>query len=207
MTQVHDILDAINEARTALDERPQLKSYIQELETNLRQSQTHAQALEVNIQGYKSDISGLTDKIRSLEVERDDAGFRELEAQDKLDALRNVVLGVHTTLEKTLPKAEPIVEAPVVNEVAPQAGTTSVTIEPTPEPTPGSTLYGSSYVLVPETQAQSNPIPTPEPNRPYSGKAYNEQPMVSRTEWIEGGGTDYGYWNESTNSDFDRSKC
>ena len=26
MTQVHDILDAINEARTALDERPQLQS-------------------------------------------------------------------------------------------------------------------------------------------------------------------------------------
>ena len=73
----------------------------------------------------QGQIAKLNAKVRSLEVERDDAGFRELEAQDKLDALRNVVLGVHTTLEKTLPKAEPIVEAPAVAEVAPQAGTST----------------------------------------------------------------------------------
>lgn len=203
MTQVHDILDAINEARTALDERPQLQSQVEQLTKSLAKAEQHSCALELHIRNYKEEIANLNAKVRSLEVERDDAGFRELEAQDKLDALRNVVLGVHTTLEKTLPKAEPIVEAPVV--VAPQAGTTSVAAEPTSEPTSGSTMYGSSYA--PETPAQSNPTPMPEPNRPYSGKAYNEQPMVSRTEWIEGGGTDYGYWNESTHSDFDRSKC
>lgn len=109
--QVHDILSAITEASGALQREPQLQSRVVELERSLNTSQTHAQELELRIASYKDEIASLNGKVRSLEVERDDAGFRELEAIDKLDDLRNMVKAFQANVEVVMPKVVHVAEA------------------------------------------------------------------------------------------------
>src|ERR1700691_1339695 len=128
---VHEILNAITEAKTALDREPVLQSRITELEHNLDKSQRHAQELELKLMERNATIDALQSKCRSLEVERDDMGFRELEAQDKLDALRNVVKSFMADVDHLIPRPAEVAQAePVTVSV-------SVNPAPLPEPSPG----------------------------------------------------------------------
>lgn len=58
--------------------------------------------LERKLMDRSAEIDELKSKLRSVEAERDDAGFRQLEAEDKSNALRDVVEGVLSTLGETL---------------------------------------------------------------------------------------------------------
>jgi hypothetical protein len=155
---VHEILNAITEAKTALDREPVLQSRITELEHNLDKSQRHAQELEFKLMERNATIDQLQSKCRSLEVERDDMGFRELEAQDKLDALRNVVKVFTTQAETLMVQPISITEAEPVSE--------SVTVNPTPiqDPDPDQWLrdhpqmHVSEAATVGQTEPQSPPL-------------------------------------------------
>lgn len=58
--------------------------------------------LERKLMDRSAEIDELRAKLRSVEAERDDAGFRQLEAEDKSNDLHNVVEGVLSTLGETL---------------------------------------------------------------------------------------------------------
>lgn len=82
---------------------------------------THNQALETNIIGYKQSISDLTAKVRSLEVERDDAGFRELEAADKLNTLLQAVRGAWVDVNNAAVAVDPPKPEPTPLPLVPDA--------------------------------------------------------------------------------------
>lgn len=203
MTQVHDILGAITQATSALEREPGYQSRIQELEKSLNGSQLHAQQLEISIGGYKNKIDELQSKVRSLEVERDDMGFRELEAQDKLDMLRGMVMSFTCSVEAVMPKAIPIADASVA-EAAPQA-TASPSTEgsygkdgyihiPPPTELPQSPIHvnydigevGQSESPLPSTDAlmtdnQSPPVSMQSASEQESATTQSSKPYLGRT--------------------------
>lgn len=220
---VHEILSAITEAKVALDREPQLTSRILELERSLNQAQSHNQSLEVGIIGYKRTIDELETKVRSLEVERDDMGFRELEAEDKLNALRRVVsdftsyavplmstpipvtqvepVAEQVEVANPLPTASSLPDSspPVQSTIADQNATGEALGErESPLPSSASMTEGQSQNATSalEATALSQPSSTP---KPYEGKTYTQvfgslsQGYISRDAWIEGGGT-YQDW-------------
>ena len=189
MSQVQDILSSITTAAQALEEKPRLESRIAELERSLNSSQEHNQGLEQNIANYKSQIEQLNSKVRSLEVERDQAQFRTLELEDTIhkalegiNATRSIVDRMRTELDPPKPQPEPQVveQAPQADPSAADLATDTVTYQDTFPPTT-------------ETQSPSPQSHEPTPG-PYKGKTYMSIPgYVSRWDWTEGGGTDYGY--------------
>jgi len=205
---VHEILNAITEAKTALDREPVLQSRITELEHNLDKSQRHAQELELKLMERNATIDALQSKCRSLEVERDDMGFRELEAQDKLDALRNVVKTFTAAAESLMPKPVEVAQAePVSEPVTITLKEGESTPIPTTPPPPLSEAGQSASPLsqsattsqVSETISGGNATATPTTDaplpKPYEGKTYSQVGLyIEHSDWINGGGTDVDYW-------------
>jgi hypothetical protein len=84
---INVFLQSMVEAKAALDQMPGLKAEIEQLRRqNHIQGDTIANR-ELHIHSLKKDVTDLTQKLRSVEAERDDAGFRALEEQDKVQNL------------------------------------------------------------------------------------------------------------------------
>ena len=108
---VHDLVAMAK----AMEENPVLQEQIEALKAQLSQAQDHTAGLEVNIISYKQQIDDLQAKVRSLEVERDDASFRTMEVEDKLNttlvdlsSILRIGERIHTRLAP--PKPEPVIE-------------------------------------------------------------------------------------------------
>lgn len=217
---VHEILSAITEAKVALDREPQLTSRILELERSLNQSQQHAQAIELKLLERNDTIDQLSSKVRSLEVERDDMGFRELEAQDKLDALRNVVNTFTAKANSLVPQVVEVTQAEPISEalpVAPQAGNSTgqpTETEPLHDTSPSfagmagegqsesplssatTTQENMTNTSAPSTVTMAEDAPSP---KPYEGKTHTQvfgdlRYHITYQEWMAGGGT-HDNWN------------
>lgn len=175
---VHSVLTSIKEAADAYERLPQLETQISDLNLDLAKAQGHAMGLESNIIGYKSQIEELNAKVRSLEVERDDASFRALEADDNAHNILTLVQNAASALDQVIEKLDPpkplLDPMPVVNEVGPSA----------PDPT--------------ECATSSNPTPLQVAGGPYSGKRWSEVfPRVYiKSDWFAGGGDQAG-WDDN----------
>lgn len=202
---VHNILDAISEAKAALDAKPTLERRIRELESQLDDVQRHNQGLEQNIIGYKATINQANDKINDLIRAKDDVELRAMELEDRIHSVSGFLSSMRdsvTTMDRTI--------NPQPTEPTPQPMEQSVSnvVITNPEPTPVEEVtthttpvppltYESEY----ESEATSNPNPAPSQNtehsveaKPYTNRLYyfcrDYMPML---HWINGGGTEYSY--------------
>ena len=90
---ISGFLNSIAEAKRAFDAEPEYQRQIAELERDKqRLGETVAQR-ELRIHALKQDQETLTQRLRSAEVERDDAGFRALEEADRVSSLLTLVRG------------------------------------------------------------------------------------------------------------------
>lgn len=90
---ISNVLASIGEAKRALDAEPGYLHRIRELEQKLViDGQTIAHR-EQRIHELKQSEEALQAKLRSVEAERDDAGFRALEEADKVQALSTLLHG------------------------------------------------------------------------------------------------------------------
>src|SRR5260370_13179095 len=90
MTNHSDInlfLNSISEAKRALDAEPGHLHRIRELEKLLGEHGDTIAKRELHIHSLKQDHETLQQKLRSVEAERDDAGFRALEETDKVQSM------------------------------------------------------------------------------------------------------------------------
>lgn len=208
-TSVHDILGAIGDAQRALSAEPQYRNEISELQKRLDEAMRHSQALELKISGYKDNVDTLQSKVRSLEVERDDTGFRLLESEDKLDKLLKAIRTAESGISSAVNAADP----PKPEPVAPQATMAQALHTPSPEPTQAPVPYGD---MLPQG-SQSEPHPTVSSSqegqsstvgpvvaeasantagKPYVGKHYRDYAeVISYYDWLAGGGTHNDYYN------------
>lgn len=91
---ISGFLNSIAEAKRAFDAEPEYQRRISELELEkCRLGDTVAQR-ELRIHDLKQSETELMQKLRSVEAERDDAGFRHLEADDKVQGLLTLVHSV-----------------------------------------------------------------------------------------------------------------
>jgi len=126
--------------------------------------------LEMKLMDRAEELSTLTAKLRSVEAERDEVGFRHLESEDKISALmaslRTVFSSVGETLKAAQPEAEPVKVEHVVS--VPEA--------------------------VPESNA-SHDVPLIESGHgEYFNVRYYDWPKyVNLHDWLAGGGTEADY--------------
>jgi|SRR5882724_10302906 len=90
---ISGFLNSIAEAKRAFDAEPEYQRQIAELERDKQRLGETVAARELRIHQLKQDQETLTAKLRSAEVERDDAGFRALEEADKVSNLLTLVRG------------------------------------------------------------------------------------------------------------------
>jgi hypothetical protein len=114
---VHDLVQMAQ----AMEQLPVVKEELDQAKHHAELQSTHIQNLEIAILGYKQEIETLHSSIRSLEVSRDDAEFRFLEAEDRTEkalAFVRTVFGNAGALVQALdpPKPEPEVIAPVMDQ-------------------------------------------------------------------------------------------
>src|SRR5712671_1048528 len=94
----HNFIREIAEAYRALESEPDLKRQVHEFESrHIRDGETIAR-LETRIMELKAHEDELNTKLRSVEAERDEAGFRQLEAEDKVVNLVHAFQVVHSTI-------------------------------------------------------------------------------------------------------------
>lgn len=123
VSPVNDMVAALNAALASHARVPELETALKDSQFYLNKSQEHNQRLELNIIDYKNEIANLTSKVRSLEVERDDAAFRELETADKLNSLlgfaRNAVRALDDEINHVDPPkpVQDVAEAAKASEV------------------------------------------------------------------------------------------
>lgn len=134
--QAYSFFQFMADAKEAMEKNPQLEERHAQREEELQQATATIAGFKARVVDLQSTIEELTAKVRSLEVERDEAGFRELEVKESLEALLRtfrVVSGtVGEAIEKYSPKpAEPsmatLEQMGKTDETAPEA-------QPTTEP-------------------------------------------------------------------------
>jgi septal ring factor EnvC (AmiA/AmiB activator) len=100
---VHDLV----EMAKAMETLPQVEAENARLHQALDQAQQTTQDRELAIISYKQQIDDLQAKVRSLEVERDDASFRVLEAEDTAHSILSQARATQDILAKMIEKLDP----------------------------------------------------------------------------------------------------
>lgn len=91
---VHDLVEMAEATRRL----PELERELADSRETARRDGDTIARLEIKLQQRNGEISDLQAKLRSVEAERDDAGFRQLEAEDKVNGLRRAVTDALATL-------------------------------------------------------------------------------------------------------------
>lgn len=207
----NDVLSAITQASEALAREPSLRSQIIDLESTLGKAQNHNMNLESNIRSYKETITSLEDKVRSLEVERDQAQFRTLELEDSFASLREAIGHANQNacqqMDKLFPRPpEPIAEQP--SPVTPPTGNPELAVPDHSSPVVEQVPASPPSTPYPDTppQATADPVgfsglneadvkpPGKFANRKWSDANYEMNNKWDKSEWDANGGT-YDGWN------------
>src|SRR6516162_11478518 len=101
------------DAAKAVEAQPELLSEIERLKQANREDGERIARLEQKLMERASEVYDLKHELEEVKSERDDAGFRLLEAEDRLVRIRDLlpVPPVEPVAEPTLPQAEAEAEA------------------------------------------------------------------------------------------------
>jgi len=102
MTHGQNFMREMAEAYQALEREPGLLRLIDEMRAATQSDGDTIARLERKLMERFAEIDELRAKLRSVEAERDDAGFRQLEAEDKATTLQRVVENLVSSLGETL---------------------------------------------------------------------------------------------------------
>lgn len=215
---VGNFVQDLVEMAKAVERVPELEAELARTQGQRDIALDHNQALESNIIGYKSQIETLNERVRSLEVERDDASFRVLEAEDTANAVLVKARAMQTALEGMIekldpPKPEPEKSAELQAQPVPTESIQSVTDPTFSEPDWKQDQAETSRLPQKEApKSDINPSDTSSmvsgdgstqlaigSDQPYLGKKYHFEPSyLSLHEWLRGGGTEENYhWRPS----------
>lgn len=115
---VGNFVQDLVEMAKAVEELPAVKNSLAEWQRMAAAHMDHITKLEENIIGYKREIEELHNQVRSLEVARDDAEFRFLEADDTLANVLAMARASAVSLGQIVTKLDPpkVEPTPVVIE-------------------------------------------------------------------------------------------
>src|SRR6266404_7716803 len=104
---VGNFVQDLVEMAKATETLPIVQHENETLKADLSQAQDTIAARETAIISYKQQIEDLHAKVRSLEVERDDASFRVLEAEDTAHSILTQARNAQATLAEVISKLDP----------------------------------------------------------------------------------------------------
>jgi len=116
MSQVNEIFEAFAQAKDALSELPKVREELLEAQAAVDDAITVIDNQDKVIAELKAKLEASEAKALALEVERDDAGFRELEANEKLENILKAVGVVTDTLSAKVKEVKPEPEAAPVQD-------------------------------------------------------------------------------------------
>jgi hypothetical protein len=164
----------------AMETLPQVEAENERLNGMVENYAKQVQALELRAIDRNAEISTLHDRIRSLEVERDDASFRVLEAEDRahvaLIAARSATASLGDLIaELDPPKPEPVKEPePQQSWPTPAEGSQSVA-DPSQDVSTGSvTAENITGTTVPEAVHSISELPGQSESSPTSSNISQE---------------------------------
>jgi hypothetical protein len=188
---INDILATMEAAKFATERVPELEAKVRELQDALERKTQSADRLVDDLSKSTESNAELRGTIRSLEVERDEAGFRALLAEDKLEKVTSA-LGI------VVPKA--VEAAGVVSEAAPkpvEAAQAQGEITQLPEPAPLSDPGFHSGLANTSIHATCQGDAGDE-TKPYSGRTSWQKPnSMTWGDWYDGGGQVPGWYNNN----------
>lgn len=228
MSNVGSLVQDLVEMAEAVKLVPQLKEALNQATAQSEHYAKHVEELEINAINRKAEIDRLNDRIRSLEVERDDASFRVLEAEDKAHTVLAMAKAARVSLEQMTGLLDPPKPQPEPEVLQPQA--VELTQEQrVPDPTVNTTTNSSDTASTANNQdiahtstSEEAPKSVANPTNslsgssqdthgggeaskgPYFGKRYHDHPVyVSLHDWLDGSGTeeDY-YWRPERKTSF-----
>jgi uncharacterized small protein (DUF1192 family) len=143
MPNVNEIMAAMAEANEALLAKPGLEQRIADLMDELAITKHQLEAKHEQTLSQSERIDELNTKVARLEVERDEAGFRELEALEKLDHVKQTLGMLINTQQGLLSEVSPKATAEASGFFVPadsQSAAPEIADLPlAPEPTSSST--------------------------------------------------------------------
>src|SRR6266576_986253 len=110
---VGNFVQDLVEMEKATETLPIVQHENETLKAELSQAKDTIAARETAIISYKQQIEDLHTKVRSLEVERDDASFRVLEAEDTAHSILTQARNAQATLAEVISKLDPPKPEPV----------------------------------------------------------------------------------------------
>jgi hypothetical protein len=105
MEHHHNVSSLVNdlvEMATATKRLPELERELQEAKRIIERDGATIARLELKLQDRAVEIDDLRAKLRSVEAERDDAGFRQLEAEDRAGNAVAALTSMQATVVETL---------------------------------------------------------------------------------------------------------
>src|SRR6266436_990938 len=211
---VGNFVQDLVEMAKATETLPIVQHENETLKADLSHAQDTIAARETAIISYKQQIDDLHAKVRSLEVERDDASFRVLEAEDTAHSILTQARNAQATLAEVIskldpPKPEPVKEPEVIRHDLPGADQDKAYWEDTkqnvPVAQPTDAPQGQSEApptLAPTTQSGLGETPSPVSPSPSEPFPYSSEP--SDTEPFPKWSYEWYQWNDRRN---DRSKA
>lgn len=157
---VGNFVQDLVEMAKAVEQVPILQAELNETVKGLENALSHNQGLESNIIGYKAQIEDLQAKVRSLEVERDDASFRVLEAEDITASVLNSAKVAQAGLDAIIAKLDP----------------------PKPQPEPEVLPRATEFLQGNVDESGYHPPQTDDPNLPQGESATDPTPIANDGE-------------------------
>ncbi len=172
---VHDLV----EMAKAMELLPQAEAENARLHTQVEEYAKTVQAREMAIIGYKDEIEALHAKVRSLEVERDDASFRTMEVEDTLHSTLDQARRAKDTLDGLIAKLDPPKPQPEPEVVQPQAVTP---VEASPIPGHEYDKATDAWYPTASPEGQSAEVPTPIASSGHTEDTSSGQETVGSTQ-------------------------
>lgn len=206
---VSNFVGDLVEMAKAFEELPKVREELVHVKGECTAFQDMIQSREVHILSLKAELEAAQATIRSLEVARDDAELRFLEADDRANhsivALRTIAANLGSAITVLdPPKPEPVQAQPVeVKEEPPISSWATPEGQSVADPTTNANDGGGSSeqtsVISSATEDATSDKPKPGP---YASKRYyDHQFYVNREQWIAGGGSEADYdWRPDTGS-------
>lgn len=188
---MHEMANYFSAAGAALERAPALERERDDALRARDEAQIHSQRLEERIGHLVESNDELHARLREVEAERDT--FRD--EAGKLSAIRDRLVSAFTTasdmvqdeIRQVVPQPEPEPTPEPITETKPMESFSG-------NPVPGTVLEPFPHTADPTPPSEPNAAPTVNPAHRYSGKLYQDvQGYIPYQDWIDGGGTEYGY--------------
>src|SRR6266446_7028382 len=202
---VGNFVQDLVEMAKATETLPIVQHENETLKADLSHAQDTIAARETAIISYKQQIEDLHARVRSLEVERDDASFRVLEAEDTAHSILTQARNAQATLAEVISKLDPPKPEPV-KEPEPALPQAIHSEFPPQVDDPNLPVFHSdaaqgqseaSPTQAPTTQSGLGETPSPVSPSPSEPFPYSSEP--SDTEPFPRWSYEWYQWNDRRN--------